>query len=95
MSLVDRWNHVESGLEPGWTEATLSLAIHDAEARSRAAALLGPAGPGVAGSTIRFTVSTRGHGVGPEGVRRLVAADRRRRHSADGSSSSAPPSHPP
>ena len=29
MSLVERWNHVESGLEPGWTEATLSLEIVD------------------------------------------------------------------
>jgi len=72
VSLVERWNHVESGLEPGWTEATLSLEIHDAAARSRAAALLGPAGPGFSGSTIRFTVSTRGHGVGPDGARRLL-----------------------
>jgi hypothetical protein len=72
VSLVERWNHVESSLEAGWTEATLSLEIHDAEARSRAAALLGPAGPGFAGSTIRFTVSTRGHGVGPDGARRLL-----------------------
>ncbi len=72
MSLVDRWNHVENGLEPGWTEATLSLEIHDADARSRAAALLGPAGPGFSGSTVRFTVSTRGHGVGPDGVSRLL-----------------------
>ena len=45
--LVDRWNHVERALDPGWTEATLSLAINDDAARSRAAALLGPAGPGV------------------------------------------------
>ena len=72
MSLVERWNHVESDLEPGWTEATLSLEILDAQARSRAAALLGPAGPGFSGSTIRFTVSTRGHGVGPDGARRLL-----------------------
>jgi hypothetical protein len=72
VSLVERWNHVENGLEPGWTEATLSLEIHDADARSRAAALLGPAGPGFAGSTVRFTVSTRGHGIGPDGVRRLL-----------------------
>jgi hypothetical protein len=72
VSLVERWNHVESALEPGWTEATLSLEIHDAEARSRAAALLGPAGPGFSGSTVRFTVSTRGHGVGPDGARRLL-----------------------
>jgi hypothetical protein len=72
VSLVERWNHVESGLEPGWTEAMLSLEILDAEARSRAAALLGPAGPGFSGNTIRFTVSTRGHGVGPDGARRLL-----------------------
>ena len=72
MSLVERWNHVESGLEPGWNEATLSLEIVDPEARSRAAALLGPAGPGFSGNTIRFTVSTRGHGVGPDGARRLL-----------------------
>ncbi|HUZ15489.1 MAG TPA: hypothetical protein VMU72_04840 [Gaiellaceae bacterium] len=72
MSLVERWNHVESGLEPGWTEATLSLEIVDSEARSRAAALLGPAGPGFSGGTIRFTVSTRGQGIGPDGVRRLL-----------------------
>jgi hypothetical protein len=72
VSLVDRWNHVENGLEPGWTEATLSLEIHDAEKRSRAAALLGPAGPGFSGSTVRFTVSTRGLGIGPEGARRLL-----------------------
>ena len=63
---------MESGLDPRWTEVTLSLAIHEAQARSRAAALLGPAGPGVASSEIRFTVSTRGAGIGPEGARRLL-----------------------
>ncbi|MDX6481752.1 MAG: hypothetical protein QOG85_2262 [Gaiellaceae bacterium] len=72
MSLVERWNHVESGLEVGWNEVTLSLEIPDADTRSRAAALLGPAGPGFSGGTIRFTVSTRGHGVGPDGARRLL-----------------------
>jgi len=70
--LAERWNHVERGLEPGWTEATLSLEIHDEQARSRAAALLGPAGPGLTGTMIRFTVSTRGAGVGPDGARRLL-----------------------
>jgi hypothetical protein len=73
VSLVDRWNHVESALEPGWTEASLSLEIVDPQARSRAAALLGPAGPGLSGNTIRFTVSTRGHGAGPDVVRRLLS----------------------
>jgi hypothetical protein len=70
--LVERWNHVESGLDPRWTEVTLSLAIRDDAARSRAAALLGPAGPGVGGSEIRFTVSTQGAGIGPEAARRLL-----------------------
>ena len=72
MPLVDRWNHVERALDPGWTEVTLSLAINDDAARSRAAALLGPAGPGVGNKQIRFTVSTRGNGIGPEAVRRLL-----------------------
>lgn len=70
--LVDRWNQLESGLDPRWTEVTLSLAIRDDEARSRAAALLGPAGPGVASGEIRFTVSTRGTSIGPEAARRLL-----------------------
>jgi hypothetical protein len=50
----------------------LSLAINDDTARSRAAALLGPAGPGVGNRLIRFTVSTRGTGIGPEAARRLL-----------------------
>jgi hypothetical protein len=70
--LVDRWNQVERALDPRWTEATLSLTIKDDAARSRAAALLGPAGPGVGNQQIRFTVSTRGNGIGPEAARRLL-----------------------
>jgi hypothetical protein len=70
--LVDRWNHVEGALDPRWTEVTLSLAIKDDAARSRAAALLGPAGPGVGNKEIRFTVSTKGTGIGPEATRRLL-----------------------
>jgi hypothetical protein len=70
--LVERWNSVQSDLDPRWTEAALSLRINDDAARSRAAGLLGPAGPGVAGKEIRFTVSTRGTGVGPEAARRLL-----------------------
>ncbi|HZC74383.1 MAG TPA: hypothetical protein VE220_00290, partial [Gaiellaceae bacterium] len=50
----------------------MSLAINDGSARSRAAALLGPAGPGVGGKAIRFTVSTKGIGIGPEAARRLL-----------------------
>ena len=50
----------------------MSLAIDDDGARSRAAALLGPAGPGVASGEIRFIVSTRGTSIGPEAARRLL-----------------------
>jgi hypothetical protein len=70
--LVARWNSLERGLDPRWTEATLSLAIDDDRARSRAASLLGPAGPGVGGKQIRFHVSTQGAGIGPEATRRLL-----------------------
>jgi hypothetical protein len=70
--LVDRWNRVEQGLDPRWTEVTLSLAIKDGAARSRAAALLGPAQPGVGATLIRFNVSTQGTSIGPEAARRLL-----------------------
>ena len=72
MPLAERWNRVESGLDPRWTEVTLSLAIRDGAARSRAAALLGPAQPGVGATLIRFNVSTQGTGIGPEAARRLL-----------------------
>lgn len=72
MPLVDRWNRVEQGLDPRWTEVTLSLAIKDGAARSRAAALLGPAQPGIGATLIRFNVSTQGTGIGPEAARRLL-----------------------
>jgi hypothetical protein len=70
--LVERWNQVEGGLDPRWIEVTLSLEIHDDTARSRAAALLGPAGPGVSAKEIRFHVSRQGDGIGPEAARRLL-----------------------
>jgi hypothetical protein len=70
--LAERWNRVEQGLDPRWTEVTLSLAIRDGAARSRAAALLGPAQPGVGATLIRFNVSTQGTSIGPEAARRLL-----------------------
>jgi hypothetical protein len=70
--LAERWNAVERGLDPRWTEVTLSLTINGDAARSRAAALLGPAGPGVGSKDIRFDVSTQGAGIGPEAARRLL-----------------------
>ncbi len=55
-----------------WTDARLSLRIEDDQARKRAAALLAPAGPGLAGNEIRFYTTRRGGGVGPEAVQRML-----------------------
>jgi len=70
--LVEQWNGVENGLDPSWSDARLSLRIEDEKARNRAAALLGPAGPGFSGDSIRFYVTRSGRGIGPEAARRLL-----------------------
>jgi hypothetical protein len=70
--LVEQWNGVESGLDPSWSDARLSLRIEPQETRERAAALLGPAGPGFSGDSIRFYVTRTGVGIGPEAARRLL-----------------------
>jgi hypothetical protein len=70
--LVEQWNGIESGLDPRWSDVRLSLRIDVAQARERAAALLGPAGPGLAGDTVRFHVMRDGRGIGPEAARRLL-----------------------
>jgi hypothetical protein len=70
--LVEQWNSIESGLDPRWQDVRLRLGIADAKPLARAAALLGPAGPGISGYTIRFHVTRSGHGIGPEAARRLL-----------------------
>jgi len=70
--LVEQWNGIESGLDPRWNDVRLSLRIDGERARERAAALLGPAGPGLSGETVRFYVARDGHGIGPEAARRLL-----------------------
>jgi hypothetical protein len=70
--LVEQWNRIESGLDPRWSDVRLRLRVGTREERERAAALLGPAGPGFAGDTIRFYVARGGHGIGPEAARRLL-----------------------
>ncbi|HVH51463.1 MAG TPA: hypothetical protein VM690_04910 [Gaiellaceae bacterium] len=72
MALVEQWNRIESGLDPRWNDLTLELALDDETQAERASALLGPAGPGRSGATIRFFASRDGNGVGPEAVRRLL-----------------------
>jgi hypothetical protein len=72
MGLVDQWNRIERGLDPKWRDARLDLVVDDEAAVGRAAALLGPAGPGRIGNTIRFTTARGGTMIGPEAVRRLL-----------------------
>jgi hypothetical protein len=72
VQLAEQWNGIESGLDPRWNDVRLSLRIDAEGARERAAALLGPAGPGLSGSTVRFYVTRSGHGIGPEAARRLL-----------------------
>jgi hypothetical protein len=71
--LVEQWKSIESGLDPRWRDVRLSLRIGTDKERKRAAALLGPAGPGIAGSAIRFYVARGGQGIGPEAARRLLS----------------------
>ena len=72
MQLVGQWNTIEQGLDPRWSDAHVELAIEDETQRSRALALLAPAGPGSIATTIRFYVTRSGAGVGPEAVRRML-----------------------
>jgi len=72
MSLVDQWNGVEKALDPRWEHAVLSLSVADESRRSRAAALLAPAGPGRHGAALRFNAERAGGGVGPEAIRRML-----------------------
>ena len=70
VTLAEQWNAVESGLDPRWHDAQLTLVVDDESRADRAHALLGPAGPGRAGREIRFY--TDRSGVGPEAVRRML-----------------------
>ncbi len=72
MRLVEQWNTIERGLDPRWMDARIVLVVDDESQRKRAAALLGPAGPGVYGKEIRFYATRGGAGVGPEAVRRML-----------------------
>jgi hypothetical protein len=59
-------------LPVGWADARLALSIPDPSQRSRAAALLGPATPGVVDDELRFTVGRGGRGIGPDQLRKLL-----------------------
>ena len=72
MRLAEQWNAIEQRLDPRWSDARLELVIEDGAQRTRALALLAPAGPGGIGATIRFFATRGGVGVGPEAVRNLL-----------------------
>ena len=73
MKLAAQWRHIEAELAADWADARLELAVGNDAHRARAAALLGPANPGLTGSTLRVQASRRGAGVGPDAVDRLLA----------------------
>jgi hypothetical protein len=72
VKLVEQWNRIESGLDPNWSDARVVLEVSDEGRCDRAAALLGPAGPGRSGTAIRFSATRGGAGVGPEAIRRML-----------------------
>jgi len=72
MRAVEQWNGIEKALDPKWSDARLEFVPDDTGRSGRAAALLGPAGPGRMGNAVRFYATRRGDGVGPEAVRRML-----------------------
>ncbi|HEY6068656.1 MAG TPA: hypothetical protein VIU81_08155 [Gaiellaceae bacterium] len=72
MRLVGDFNEIERGIGDDWSELRFVLTVADEKRVDRAAALLGPANPGLLGTTLRFSAMRHGQGVGPEAVRRLL-----------------------
>lgn len=71
MRLVEQWRRLTSELPANWGEVKLDIAVPRAEQRSRAAALLGPAGPGRFGEHLRISVHRAGGGIGPDQAEKL------------------------
>lgn len=72
MRLVDQWRQTGADLPAGWADAQLAVAVPNDARRGRAAALLGPATPGLVGEELRFTVSRDGQGIGPDQLGKLL-----------------------
>jgi hypothetical protein len=70
MRVVDQFREIESRLPPEWADVRLVLTVDDPERAERAAALLGPLGPGRAGHRVQLTVPRAGGRV--ELLRRLL-----------------------
>jgi hypothetical protein len=74
VSLVGEWRALQAGLPEGWAQVSAELAIRDPEAVSRAAALLGPAGPyRVSLTVLRFNSARNGSAQGPDAIARLLS----------------------
>jgi hypothetical protein len=56
MRVVDQFREIESRLPAGWADVRLVLVVDDPGRAERAAALLGPLGPGRSGNRIQLTV---------------------------------------
>src|SRR5436853_3958236 len=72
VALVGHWREIEARLPADWSDARLLLSVEDEAKAPRAAALLGPAMPGRRGREIRFYCASRGAGVSPDAVRRML-----------------------
>jgi hypothetical protein len=71
MGLVEQWRRIRSELQQNWGEATLNVSVPRADQRPRAAALLGPAGPGRLGDDLRLSVYRAGGGIGSDQADKL------------------------
>jgi hypothetical protein len=71
MRLVEQWRRLRSELPENWGEVTLDVSVPRVELRPRAAALLGPAGPGRYGDALRLSVYRAGGGIGPDQAEKL------------------------
>ena len=71
MGLVEQWRRIRSELPEDWGEVKVNVSAARPEQRSRAAALLGPAGPGRLGDDLRLSVHRAGGGIGPDQAEKL------------------------
>lgn len=72
LNLVDQFNAIVREAGDDWAALRLEFTVADGTRRARAAALLGPANPGLSRDKIRFAVVQRGAGIGPDAARRLL-----------------------
>ncbi|MDQ3066190.1 MAG: hypothetical protein M3R12_03415 [Actinomycetota bacterium] len=72
MKLVGQWRRILEELPEGSGDLILDLVVPRADQQARAAALLGPAGPGRMGQELRFSVHRAGGGIGFDQAAKLL-----------------------